>query len=123
MHKNTHINTKWKEIISLVPWLAGELVIFCPQSAGSYLTCHTLQGRKRGWSWLRHTRTSTHIQSTHSNPRGALFSGYRRFAYMVHTSSLAFDLRKINETNFLWMQHRITANMKAERERTETRGK
>lgn len=78
----------------------------------------TGQEKKAGAGSNAHKCTHTnHTQGVH------FYSGYHRFPYMVHTSSLAFDLRQINETNFLWMQRRITANMKAERERTETGAK
>lgn len=111
-----HTLTQSGEIISLVPRLAGGLGICCPQKCRVLSGLSYTTGQKKGRSCIRHTRTSTHTH-THSESKGCtFFSGYSRFLYTVHTSSPAFDLRQINEPNFLRMQPRITANMKERRE-------
>lgn len=115
VQKYTHINKVEKDHFNSP--LAGRWTLYLLLSDCKVLYDNRA-GKKAGAGSNAHKCTHTnHTQGVH------FYSGYHRFPYMVHTSSLAFDLRQINETNFLWMQRRITANMKAERERTETGAK
>ena len=97
-----------------MPWLAGER---------GYLTCHILRGKENagaGSNTQEQAHTPKHTQLSKRCMSLAASAGFRTGAT---PAILAFDLRQINETNFLWMQQRITANMKAKRERMETGGK